>query len=284
MAADDNYVQHLGVTLISALENAKTPELFNITVLDGGISQEKKDLIIDVIGKYNANISIKKIELPNPEKYIVYGHISIVAYYRILLPQVYSSDTKKIIYLDCDVIVNHDLADLASVDLQGNVVGAVTEIDNSRMADVGRLDKPYFNSGILVVDFQRWVADNTTERVLDFIFNNPDKLVYWDQDALNFCLIDKWFPLDVEWNYLREYVLKNKNWRNAKSYLPNIVHYSNNTKPWHYYSKNPYDYLYYKYLGKSPWKHFQPEGKTLKRILAKKMKLSLRHMHLASGM
>jgi len=284
MAADDNYAQHLGVTLISALENTKNPELFDITVLDGGISDTTKKLLTGAVEKYGAHIDVKKVELKNPEKYVVYGHISIAAYYRILLPEVYPPDTKKIIYLDCDVIVNHDLMDMTKVDLQGKIIGAVPEVHNGRMADTGQPDKPYFNSGILLIDFQKWIENNTTETVLEFIFNNPDKLVYWDQDALNFCLIDKWFPLDIEWNYMREYVLKNKNWKNAKKYIPHIVHYSNKTKPWHYYSKNPYDYLYFKYLAKSPWKDFEPEGKTIKRVLAKKVKLTLRKLNLMHGM
>jgi len=101
---------------------------------------------------------------------------------------------------------------------------------------------------------------------------------------LNFCLIDKWHPLEKEWNYQREYVLKYKNWKNAKEYVPYIVHYSNKTKPWHYFSRNPYDYLYYKYLAISPWKDFQPEGKSLKRVLAKNVKLTMRKLNLLKGM
>lgn len=284
MASDNNYVQHLGVTLLSALENTKTPELFNITILDGGISNENKELLSATFGKYKASVEFKKVELKNPEKYVVYGHISIATYYRILLPEVYGAETEKIIYLDCDVIVTHDLKELAETNLHGNVIGAVPETLNYRMVDNGYPDKPYFNAGILLIDFKRWMEENMTDTVLDFIYKNPDKLVFWDQDALNFCLIDKWYPLQKEWNYQREYVLKHKNWKNAKSYVPYIVHYSNKTKPWHYYSRNPYDYLYYKYLAISPWKSFKPEGKSIKRVLAKNVKLTMRKMNLLKGM
>lgn len=284
MAADDKYVQHLGVTLISVLENTKKPQSFYITVLDGGISVLQKILLENVIKKYGATLVFKEIKLQNPEKYKVNGHISIAAYFRILLPEVFHPFTEKIIYLDCDVIVTTDLHNLYNINIDDYVIGAVAETSNSRMEDFGYPDKLYFNSGVLLINFKNWVAEDVTRKVLDFIFKYPEKLIYWDQDALNACLVDRWLPLDKKWNYLREFVELNKNWKDPKYNLPYIVHFSNNTKPWIYYSRNPYDYLYFKYLAKSPWKNFKPAGKTFTRVISKVVKLTLRKANMLHGM
>lgn len=284
MATDNNYVQHLGVVLISVLENTKTPELFDITVLAGDISEKNKDLVHAIVNKYGAIISFRNVVLEHPEKFIVNGHISIAAYYRIFLPKFFSEHVQKIIYLDCDVIVNSDIKELFDIDLKDNVIGAVAERFNGRMISLGYPDKPYFNSGVLVVDLQNWISENITEKTLDFIFKNPDKLIFWDQDALNICLIDKWLSLDYHWNYQRENVIFEKVWRKNKEKIPHIVHFTNNVKPWHYYSRNPYDYLYYKYLAISPWSNFEPFGKNIKAIIAKNSKLFLRKLNLLKSM
>jgi len=284
MATDENYLQHLGVTLISLLENTKTPDRFRITVLDGGILPHNKKLLEDTIKRYGARLQFRTMVLENPEKYVVYGHVSVAAYFRIMLPQVYNTPVSKILYLDCDVIVNDDVAKLFEIDLGDFVVGAVAEASNCRMEELDCPGKPYFNSGVLLINFPRWLELNMTKTVLDFIYNNPEKLIYWDQDALNVCLVDKWLPLDKKWNYLREFVVMNKNWYDSTSFIPSIVHFSNNVKPWHYYSRNPYDYLYYKYLKLSPWKDFKPIGKTWKGVISKNLKLALRKTYLLSDL
>lgn len=284
MATDNNYLQHLGVVLISVLENSQSPELIDITVLDGGISEKNKDLLHTIVHEYGSNLTIKNVVLQNPEKFIVNGHISIAAYYRILLPEFFDDHVKKVIYLDCDVIVNSDIKKLYDIDLENNVIGAVAERLNSRMVSFGYPDNPYFNSGVLVIDLKKWISENITQKTLDFIFQNPDKLIYWDQDALNVCLIDKWLPLDYHWNYQREHAIFEKAWKNKNTTLPHIVHFSNNVKPWHYYSRNPYDQLYYKYLADSPWNDFKPFGKNIRTIITKNAKLTLRKLNLLKSM
>lgn len=284
MASDEKYSKHLGVTLISALKNTRKPEKFQISVLDGGITDYTKNCLRKLVEDYGANITFKCLKLENTHNFIVSGHISLAAYYRIMLPQVYDTSVDKIIYLDCDVIVNHDLEELYNIELNGNVIGAVPEISNYRMSDFGFPDKPYFNSGVLLINYKEWIGQQITDTVLDFIYKNPDKLVYWDQDALNACLVDKWLPIDIKWNYLRDYAVMNKNWKNNKKFIPYIVHYSNNTKPWHYVSRNPYDYLYYYYQSISPWKGTKPQGKSLKRVLSKNIKLFLRKVNLMDSM
>ena len=44
-SSDNNYVAHLGVAIISLLENNRNFDMVNIHVLDNGISDENKKLI-----------------------------------------------------------------------------------------------------------------------------------------------------------------------------------------------------------------------------------------------
>ena len=61
------------------------------------------------------------------------AHISLAAYYRIILPSLLPS-MEKIIYLDCDVICRSSLAPLYADDMQGFSLKGVIDIDAERHA------------------------------------------------------------------------------------------------------------------------------------------------------
>ncbi|MCG8696594.1 MAG: glycosyltransferase family 8 protein [Bacteroidales bacterium] len=279
-ASDDNYAQHLGVTLVSVFENTSQLENLYVKVIDGNISEENKQKLKQVSDKYKVPIELIPFSLENIEDYKIDGHISAAAYYRIFLPAFYKEGTDRVIYLDCDVIVNGDIADFYKLPLKDNIIGAVSEPGSSRVAEMSLKCGKSFNSGILLIDYKKWMANDVTQKCLDFIKNHPDKIVFHDQDTMNGVLDGIWEDLPETWNYTRVHVAHNKDWKrnNFQTPPPKLVHYTNNAKPWHYYSRNPYDFLYFKYLKLSPWKGFVPYHKTFVNVLKKNIKLTMRSM------
>lgn len=78
------------------------------------------------------------------------------ASYRLLADQIFPQ-YQKILYLDCDLVVNRDVAELYETDLEGAVAGACLDglstpflsyIENVLKFPVGK----YFNSGVLLID------------------------------------------------------------------------------------------------------------------------------------
>ena len=84
------------------------------------------------------------------------------------------------------------------------------------VADISDTAK-YFNSGIMIIDFEPWRKQNISKKVIDFINENSseDFLVFHDQDALNAILYDQWHELHPRWNAQTHIIMNEKTHHNA---------------------------------------------------------------------
>lgn len=173
-------------------------------------------------------------------------HLTIETYYRLFLEMAFDETVKRVVYLDADLVVLGDLSKLAAIDLGGKAVGAAIDIHVRRWGDGGAAlwgqatdDRPYFNAGVLVIDLDAWRTRQVRQRALDFLASNRDRILYWDQDALNVVLADDWTELDPRWNrmtdywdHMREGTLPFTRETIASLRDPFIVHFASPNKPW----------------------------------------------------
>ena len=68
LVSDDNYVNHLMITINSIFSTCKTPEKIKIFIIDGGISKENKEKISKIMKNYK-NIQFRKINMKKYEKF-----------------------------------------------------------------------------------------------------------------------------------------------------------------------------------------------------------------------
>lgn len=173
-----------------------------------------------------------------------------ITYGRLFGPGLLPLGVHRAIYLDADVLVRDDLAKLYSIDLGGKTLAAARDqfvlwvghpwygLNSFRTLGLDARDA-YFNSGVMVIDVDRWIELEYEQKCLDYLRQN-DYLRYHDQDVLNVCLIGDWVELSPAWNlfaYLEwefiEMVIGSDAWRRAKE-SPAIVHYVGDShfKPW----------------------------------------------------
>jgi len=165
-------------------------------------------------------------------------------YSRLIIPHLVPKTIKKILYLDCDILVRGNILELWNIDIGDNVVGAandpiirrfdhpyhgvfanLNEVTKKELNLKG--DSPYFNSGVLLINVERWILEGITEKVIEISLKYSG-FRYWDQWGLNIVLKDKWFDLGVEWNCpprLAQEVPK----RECEN--PSIIHYVGDIKP-----------------------------------------------------
>jgi lipopolysaccharide biosynthesis glycosyltransferase len=101
-----------------------------------------------------------------------------------LLPEI-----SRALYLDSDIVVMGDISGMLHLDLsQYPLAAALDAFDASplfkRKISLGQ-SVPYFNSGVMLLNLDRWRSENIGRRALDFAATNPQYIVYWDQCALN---------------------------------------------------------------------------------------------------
>ncbi|MCD7058743.1 glycosyltransferase family 8 protein [Pelagibacterium xiamenense] len=157
-----------------------------------------------------------------------------IVYARLLLDRFLPKDVKRLIYLDCDMMVMAPIEKLAELDLEGKSVAAVEEpsalnISNRRDAKENRdlIDPadPYFNAGLVVIDMEKWHAARIPERLAAYIADGTMDRIYYDQDLLNIVFCNDAYLLDQRWNLIGPRP-------EHQAFNPFILHYTGERKPW----------------------------------------------------
>ena len=142
---------------------------------------------------------------------------------------------------------------------------------------LGRLgiNNNYLNSGVMVMNLDYWRKHDVKNRLLSYIVDKRNELIYNDQDALNVILQDERRQLPVKYNVTPYHYHKNLEYYPAKlreeiqkSRLdPVIFHYLGPVKPWSLGCYLPCKKIFMKYQKASGWCHRSINKHFLKRIL-----------------
>lgn len=277
LAADNAYVPMLTTTVYSMLKNASSERCYDIVVLEKDISSHNKDIMRSFFSAFShaslrfANVSgvISAYDLSTSNE-----HISVETYYRFLIQDVLPG-YDKVLYLDSDLIIQGDVAELFDTDMGANLISAVIDIDylgNLNMSDGKRLEYSrqvlglrdpygYFQAGVLVMNTAGLRGLHSVEEWLK-IASEP-KYIYDDQDILNASCQGRVTYLDNSWNVMNDCGGRIRNVftfapadvydRFMEAYAhPRIVHYAGFEKPW---KPGPCDFreLYWHYARETPF-------------------------------
>ena len=210
---------------------------------------------------------------------------SIATYYRLYASELLPESVHRILYLDCDIIVNGKLDYLWEIDMTDKAAGVVPDIFEYDGHFQRQLHYPeeagYFNAGVVLINVDYWREHNIGLRCFDFLANHYDIIEGNDQDVLNAVLWNSKISLPLTYNYQIQY-LKDNFYINLTKYRqeiestkmnPIIIHYAAPEKPWNVlYYKMPYKKIWWQYKLKSPWWYILPQlpqRKTIK-YLAKR--------------
>ncbi|AKG20952.1 glycosyltransferase family 8 protein [Calothrix sp. 336/3] len=268
-AADDKYAMPLAVTACSIFANLDSNTKLRIFIIDGGITEVNKQKIANSLDPQRCDIRWLSLPKKLPQGMKISGHISTAAYYRLLIPELLPDNYEKIIYLDCDLLLNRDIKQLWDIDIADNYILAVQEIRfpciNSGLVNYKQLNIPgdwkYFNSGVLVINLKKWRSENITQKAIQYLEQHQEDIRFHDQDALNAILAGNWGELDPRWNQT-PFIYEYKSWRESpfteesfKNILnePWIIHFASSFKPWNFY-QHIHKRLFYRYLDMTAWK------------------------------
>ena len=284
-SANERYAGPLAVMLTSLVCNLKTTRDVDVYILQSSFSdalrkrvetsvlQNKKDF-------HRLTIHWLKLDLAQLADLPVGGHLAHITaetYARLLAPALLPATCTRAVYLDCDLIVLADIANLQDALDDAHVIGAVSEVTftyvstpkNERDAvvfDYAERGIPatnrYFGAGVLAMNLKRWREENVTAEVFDYIKASKDRIYYHDQGGLNGVLYNRWQRLDQRWNVGTD-VMYPERWR-APAYSrqdyqlarnnPFIVHFTGSRKPWEPGFKEPRTSFFAKYLKRTLFK------------------------------
>lgn len=193
-------------------------------------------------------------------------YLSILNHLRFYLPQIFPK-LGKVLFLDDDIVVQKDLTGLWSIDLKGNVNGAVETCGESfhRFDRYLNFSHPLISKnfdpracgwayGMNIFDLEQWKKQNITDVYHTWQKLNNDRQL-WKLGTLPPGLITFWkrtYPIDRSWHVLGLGYNPNVNQKEIERAA--VIHYNGNMKPWleigmpkyrNYWSKYiDYDQLY----------------------------------------
>lgn len=272
---DGAYSQHLAVSLVSLLENNRNNR-FDILVVTLDMAQEDRDRILGLVARFgNVALRFQAFDISRYSHFRTDNHISHASYLRIFIPEILPESEEKVLYLDCDIVVRRDIAELWRVPLGDKVLGAARNLFFVRHDDLAMpAGSSYFNAGVLLMNLKRWREADGTARLVRFIEAHHDHLWAHDQDALNAVFCGDILELAPRWNFQTSMLwsepagLDLSYWEFRRLLAdPAIVHYTTPSKPWHFSNTHPYKSTYYHYLAKTPYSAFAPADISLASLL-----------------
>ena len=283
VAANDSYVQHLGTMLYSLFKHNQDIT-FHTYLLNRDMANENKVLLDSIADRFRNTIRYQHVDAGALSNAKVNEHVTVETYFRLLIPAMLPQEVEKALYLDADMIVKGNIATLWNTDIRDYSLAAIRDVTVSISNPVKPSDKGlYFNAGVMLINVKAWRDGEVMTKCLDFMHRYPEKIRFWDQDALNAVLYDAWLPIHPKYNMqgplfmdeFDDYYGDSDELQEAIQH-PVIIHYSAPQKPWHYLSYHPYTQEYFKYLALTPWQGYRPNDKTFVRVVRKAVRPYLR--------
>ena len=243
LSADKNYARSCAVTILSVLENSSIPNQLHFYILSPDIDDKSLTKIQSICERSNSAVSLLIVDINSFKEYqFSQESFNPNKCSRLLGPNL-CKQCQKILYLDCDLIVIGDVAQLFEYNLQERVIGAVPQVQfpyqRQFIENFGlNSQETYFNSGILLIDAERWRNNQVTDLIFKFIDKYANKFHYNDQDALNAIFWNNYCYLPGIWNvesrlYKEKLLGLPQTPEIAKRMAnPKIVHYTGSDKPW----------------------------------------------------
>ena len=279
-SVDDRYVPYLAVALRSIMDNASKGYLYKFYVMVEDLSATSEKNLRDMCreGFEIEFVSVRKQLSRLGHRLHLRDYYTKATYYRFFIPELFPQYDKGL-YLDCDIAVTGDIAELYETGLSHNIIAAVTDevvtdipIFARYAEEFLRIEKErYFNAGILVMNLKEMRRINICEELIK-LMNTHTFAVAQDQDYLNVICYGRVKYLERGWN-------KTPFPYSDKNDIPKIAHYKMSFKPWHYRGV-VYKDVFWHYAEKTPYlealllerKGFTDELKTADALQGEKLK------------
>jgi len=271
-SSNELYAPFCATAIQSIIDYANNNRNYEIIVLSKDITSNTAKLI-EGLSNNQENINIRVINISyavdsydlktkSEETYANLSYISVETYFRLLLPDLLC-DHKKVVYLDCDLILREDIAKLFDHNIDNYFLAGVAEVPKAGIINGSRssvwymnsedVRKYYFeqlnmkeenhfkyvNAGVLVLNLEKIRKQYSSDELMKIAQEHNYFLL--DQDLINSVFDGGILNIDCRWNTP---IMGNRNtwaaYAPKKMYedyeraqeQPWIIHYCGVAKPW----------------------------------------------------
>jgi len=246
-------------------------------IISQGISEENLNRLNAIGDRYHKKIEV--IEQPDLEsivdKKIDIQRYSLSMFSRLIADTLLPEQIEKLIYLDCDVIVNGDIRALWDINISEYTLGAVDDMRSHRYCrNLGmKQSSHYVNSGVLLINLKRYRELKWQKKMLNGIVSFNSMLEFPDNDLICKLMEDEIKLIHPKFNVFSSMYMGNyekcMRMRRPKDYYssdefyeakanPVVIHYTTcfafAGRPWQEGCTHPEKSAFDKYYRLSPWK------------------------------
>lgn len=216
-AVTSSWLIPLAVAIRSLCVHSDPRRNYELHIVHHGLEEEQMKELGKAVSSY-PRVSLGFCRLPERLLRILQhrdcGRFSPLTYGRLLAAALFPRHDR-VVYLDVDVLLNGDVAELYDADLHGAPIGAVRDCAVLQSISTGRLPdhleyisgmgvtnpRLYCNTGVMVMDLVQMREQETEDRLLRLLEAHPDSFPYVDQDIINIVFHGRIAPLPLRWNY-----------------------------------------------------------------------------------
>lgn len=235
---DNAYAPYLAAALNSAIDHADPNRQYKAIVLHQELSAENQEKLSRLA---TSNFSIEFVPMLDSFSAITdtmgnrlrCDYFTLTIYFRLFIPRMFPQYDKAI-YIDSDVIVMADMAELFDTDLEENYIGACVDLSVGHVPElvhymedaVGVPKDKYINSGVLLMDLKKLREAELDRKFLELLTTYHCDCIAPDQDYLNAMCYGKIHYLDDSWDTMPDNAVQPE--------TPKLIHYNLFSKPWCY--------------------------------------------------
>lgn len=248
---DDGYAPFLSVAVNSAIKNSSSDRQYKAIVLYQSLTEENKCKLKSLetenfkveLTPMKANFEQLDDRMSNRLRC---DYFTLTIYFRLFIPAMFPEYDKGI-YIDSDVVLTDDIANLFDIDIGDNFIGACNDLSIADIPPlvayteqaVGMKKTEYINSGVLLMNLKKMRECDIEGHFLDLLSTYHFDSVAPDQDYLNAMCNQKIYYLDAAWDAM-------PNDARPKLEKTSLIHYNLFSKPW-CYDNVQYEEEFWKY-------------------------------------
>lgn len=236
---DNGYAPFLSVALDSAIKNSSKENNYKAIILHEDLSKENMRKLQSLARDH---FQVEFVQMKEGLETITdrmsnrlrCDYFTLTIYFRLFIPAMFPQYDKGI-YIDSDVVVTGDLAELYNIDLKDNYIGACADksvVDVPPLANymeqaVGVDRHSYINSGVLLMNLKKLREVELDSHFISLLNTYHFDCIAPDQDYLNAMCYGKILYLSEAWDAMPT---------EDKPEIENvkIIHYNLFSKPWCY--------------------------------------------------